>query len=217
MPFVFLGTGKHRDIKYFCYFYPENSRTGRSGRPRPGNYDVFHEENSIHHHSLWSRGQRRRGGSLPHAGRTIETLLRRGSAYHNDQGFPRPRQRLSRRGQHRQRRHGPPVQTRPYRRRAPRRLPQTMQDGPPHPPATGKIGPAAPDLLAAPRMDHEPRSRKTVLRIAGGPHAPDAGVHRTAQGRIRGFPVHEFLLQPAGAGLHDRPRKDDPHSAGTPR
>ena len=43
-----------------------------------------------------------------------------------------------------------------------------VQDGPPHPPATGQNGAAGRDLLAASRMDHEPRCRKTLLRVAGG-------------------------------------------------
>ena len=67
-----------------------------------GNCDRDEEKSGFCHHPLRRGGERRRGGALPHAGRTARPLLRRRGADDDRAGV-----RLARGGLSRGREHGP--------------------------------------------------------------------------------------------------------------
>lgn len=113
-----------------------------------GNCDRDEEKSGFCHHPLRRGGERRRGGALPHAGRTARPLLRRRGADDDRAGVRLAREGLSRGREHGPRRDGAAVPSGTRRRRPAQTDRETVQDGPPHPPLPG---PAAPGSERSPR------------------------------------------------------------------
>lgn len=182
-----------------------------------GNCDRDEEKSGFCHHPLRRGGERRRGGALPHAGRTARPLLRRRGADDDRAGVRLARGGLSRGREHGPRRDGAAVPSGTRRRRPAQADRETVQDGPPHPPLPRPAAPARSDLLVPPRMAAGRREGAPLLRVAARTHPRDAALHRGAPGGVRRLRLPELLLQPDRTGLHDRSGKDHPHSAGPSR